>query len=235
MPTASVTVQQAMDRSTRLIERPSIIIMAAGPVLCVLLLIFYFSWWDLVLLPLAFLCSFLYTQLLTPGWRAWAYENVNDIHQFQRSAEIAGLLAPQSWQDADVQVQQRLAADAQFFDDPSIPGETIIYCKQMFMSSRKPGMTISDKGIDIQSDRFFPWSEIENERVASVGYHHTDRLTGMDRPSGSEQFFRFEYPDGRIEVPMSSISISAWKLDLLLYTYRGRYMLKQHSANSVYA
>lgn len=235
MPTASVTVQQAILRGKKNIERPSVLIMASGLVLCAIMMIISFSWLYLVFLPLGLLGSYLYTQSATPRWCSWAYENVNDIHQFQRSAEIAGLLAPQSWQNADAQVQARFAADAHFVDDPSIPVETIIYCKQMFMSSSKPGMTISDKGIDIQSDRFFPWAEIENERVARVGYHQTDRLTNVDRPSGSEQFFRFEYPDGRIEVPMSSISISAWKLDLLLYTYRGRYMLKQHSANSVYA
>lgn len=233
MPTPSVTVQQAMERGTKVIERPSIIIMAAGPVLCVALLITYFSWWDFTLLPLGLLCSFLYTQVATPGWRLWAYQNVNDIHQFQRCAEIAGLLAPQSWQDV-ASAQERFSADAAFVDDASIPSETVIYCKMFNMPSRKPGMTISEKGIDIQSDRFFPWVDIENERVASVGYHRTDRVTGVDRPSGSEQFFRFEYPDGRIEVPMSSISISAWKLDLLLYTYRCRYMLQQ-AAHTIYA
>lgn len=234
MHTAPVTVQQAIERGKKVVEKPSVLIMVAGPVLCALLMITYFSWGYLLMLPLALFCSFLYTKSATRRWCTWAYENVNDIHQFQRSAEIAGLLAPGSYQNASAEVQQRFAADAQFFDDPSIPSETVIYSTLM-SSFQKPGMTISDKGIDIPSDRFFPWAEIENERIASVSYSRMSARTGEDISAGSANLFRFEYHDDRIEVPLSSIKIPTWKLDLLLYTYRCRYMLQQHAARTTYA
>lgn len=234
MHTASVTVQQAIERGQKVVEKPSVFIMAAGPVLCVVLMIIHFSWGYLAMLPLFLFCSYLYTKSATRRWCTWAYDNVNDIHQFQRSAEIAGLLAPGSYQNTSAEVQQRFAADAQFFDDPTIPSETIIYSTLM-SSFQKPGMTISDKGIDIQSDRFFPWAEIENERIASIGYSRMSARTGEDISVGSANFFRFDYPDGRIEVPMSAISIPTWKFDLLLYTYRCRYMLQQHTSGTVYA
>jgi len=234
-----LTVQQAITRGTRVIERPAIIILASGPVLCVLLMVLNFSWWYLLLLPAGLLLSFLYTIIVTPRWRIWAYEHVNDIQQFERSAELEGLFGKQSVESIgsflSIRQQEKLKAlqasflsDPVFIDDPSIPAETTIYTSAIIPAFKKPVMVINEAGIKLDLDEIIEWSQIENDHVASVSYVRTSRTTGGDIPGGTEDFFRFAYPGGRFEIPLSSINIPAWKLDLLLYTYRGRYAKTRH-------
>ena len=52
--------------------------------------------------------------------------------------------------------------------------------------------------------------------------------TGENIRAGTKDFLRFECAGQLFEIPLSSLlGITKWKLDLLLYIYRGRFMLTQ--------
>src|SRR4051812_17964468 len=96
MITSPITVQQAMYRGITLIDRPSMAIMVGSTILFPIAIMQHFYWWQLFIIPVGILLSLLYSMWVTPRWRIWAYGAVNDIHQLQRSAELAAFLKPQS-------------------------------------------------------------------------------------------------------------------------------------------
>lgn len=237
-----MTVHEAIDKGEKIIALPSKIIFISATVLCVLLLMFDFSWLDFLLLPLGILLSFFYTLYVTPRWRIWAYERVADIHQLQRSAELAGLLMRQShekaggfmsrnqWQKLKV-LQTRFLEEPVFIDDSSIPDETPVYAKTFFRVSKVPSIVLNNSGIQVQTEGTFEWNQIEDERIAKVSYSRRSVITETNISAGSKDFFRFKCPPERFEIPLSTLNITAWKLDLLCYIYRGRFTLKQNSGN----
>lgn len=232
MNTNSITIREAVDRGLKTIALPSKIILILSTALCVLLLILSFSWWDFLLLPIGILLSVLHTAWTTPRWKIWAYEHVEDIHQLQRSAELAGLLMIQSHESTGGLIgrnqknklralQSRFLKEPVFVDDPSIPNKTPV------PGPNRPLIILKDSGIQVQPGVFFEWDKIYDERVVKVSYSRTNYSTGADTSAGSKDFFRFECPAQRFEMPLSALNTTAWELDLLLYIYRGRFMLKQ--------
>ena len=199
----------------------------------VVLLFLSFSWWVFLLLPAGPVLSIAYTMYITPVWRTWAYESVSDIHQFQRSAELAGLLMKQSYNKAGgimsvsrrrrlKAAQMRFAGETSFADDDSIASETIFYLEGRYGQV----LVLSNTGIKLGCD-LFEWTQVKDERIAPVSFSRMSPRTGADMPAGTRLFFRFEYLGKQFELPLSSINIQPWELDLLLYIYRGRSELKR--------
>ncbi len=60
MTAYSVTVQQAMDKGVRLIERPSMAIVVGSTILCPLAMIYHFDWRELFIIPAGVFLSVLY-------------------------------------------------------------------------------------------------------------------------------------------------------------------------------
>ncbi len=123
------------------------------------------------------------------------------------------------------QLQERFDEDVHFIDDTAIPDETIVYASNFLPGAKIAMFTLSNRGIDMEEGDFFAWNEIRDVHVARVSYATEDiYLGGETRSAGGENFFRFRYEDyGLVDIKMSSLAIDAWKLDLLLYTYQGRY------------
>src|SRR5690606_12625712 len=154
------------------------------------------------------------------------YETVGDIHQLQRSAELAGLLKLRSHERISgimsysqrrrlIALQERFAEDDTFVDDFSMPDETHLYQRSVSNPSAadEPIVTLNDSGIDVQSEGFFGWDQIQDERIARVSYTKRIFLPGMRIPAGSSALFRFEFPSGRIEIPLASLNVTIWELD----------------------
>lgn len=235
----SITVQRAIYRGLRTVSLPSKVILILGTAACVLLLIVNFSWWHFLYIPFGVLLSSLYSMYAAARWRLWAYEYVGDIHQLQRSAELAGLLFRKSHERIGLVSRQqkeklktlllRFSEEPVFIDDYSIPDHVSIYSNAFFQNSVGPILILNERGIQFQSNQFFEWNEIENERIATVTYSRVSPRTGTKASAGSKDFFKFEYQLETFEISISSIDIAAWELDLLLYIYRGRYSLKEIS------
>jgi len=233
-----VTVREAIERGLKETGRPAKTIIVTSIAVCILLLAFNLSWWALLLIPAGLLSAFIYSTRATTRWRIRAYEQVADIHQLQRSAELSGLLMRQSHdrigafvserqRNTLIALLQRFSGDHIFIDDPSIPHETPVYRTGLLARQQQPLLVISEAGIEVCAEGLYKWEQVINERIAQITYHRMSARTGADVPAGADNFFRFENPLGRFEIPLSSISISAWELDLLLYIYRGRFDLKQ--------
>lgn len=234
---STITIQEAIRKGFRLITIPFKIGLILLPIFTIVLLIVYFSWWDFLVVPVIVLLLLIYSSAITLRWKLWAYKNVEDIHQFQRSVELAGLLPKQSYNSTGFllgkrnkreleELQKKFLQQPVFVDDVNIPTETIIYSKRFLLPSKFSVIFISDKGININEENFI-WSEVSNERIADVSYSVMNPHTGDDWPAGSKSFFRFESNGKYIEVPINSINISAWELDLLLYIYRNRSYCKK--------
>ncbi len=233
--TNTITVQEAITRAIRYIMVPVGIIMYVSAPLSIILSISCWSWLYLLMMPGGIIVSSLYSAIATAKWRLWAYKHVNDIHQLQRSAEIARILQPNSYDQKSLflsmneniqlkKLQERFIQDAGFIDDRSIPDETQVYSTSFFSSSNAPEIILNDKGIQVGTEAFVAWNEIRNERVSKSSYRSRNTLTYDTRSGvGGKTVFRFECPLGNYDTPLSSLKISGWKLDLLLYTYRGRY------------
>jgi len=232
MSNYSVGVQEAILRAFKQIVYPRRGIQLTGLVLCVLLMVINFSWWYLLIIPAGLLLAEFYSMQAKAKWRVWAYENVADIGQLQRSAELAELLMYQSYNKPSdfagkelneklKQLQTRFDTDIGFVDDSSISPKTTIYAK----FSAQPIMVFSSEGIKYKNEGLFEWDKILNARVAHITYSRMSGRTGTDVDAGSKDFFRFEYGQQRYEMPLSSLKISDWKLDLLMYIYRGRFSL----------
>lgn len=229
----TTSIQDAILRGFKQIVFPRRVIQLIGLFLCLLLMVLDFSWWDLLLLPTALLLAQYYSIRARTKWRIWCYENVADIHQLQRSAELAELLMVQSYNKPGFlaskkqneilkQLQTRFDADISFVDDTSIAAETPIYRK----FSAQPIMVLGAQGIQYKNEGLFEWNNIANARIAHVTYSRTSARTGAGIDAGSKDFFRFEYGSQRFEIPLSSLKITNWKLDLLMYIYRGRFSLR---------
>jgi len=238
MSTAPVTVQEAVSRGEKVIALPSRIILFSTIILCMLLLMLHFSWWHFLLLPAGMLASVFYTMYVTPRWKSWAYEHVSDIHQLQRTAELAGLLTVQSYNNTGgfmsrrqrqtiKALQRKFSEKPVFVDDPSISDETPVYKKGLFSVSKEPVIILNDFGIQVPSAGFFEWGQIADERIVRMSFNRISPKTGTKVSGGSKDFFRFEVPPRRFEIPLSLLNIAVWKLDLLLYIYRGRFAVKQ--------
>jgi hypothetical protein len=195
------------------------------------LLIIDFYWWYLLLIPGGILLSSLYNAWATARWRIWAYAYVADIHQLQRTAELAGLLTPQSHENSSWLIsgrrketlrllQRKFVEEQVFADDSSVPDETIVYAR-----SGVPLIVLNRDGIKLQDASFMSWAQVYDDRIATVSYSRTGYCTGTGVSAGSEKLFRFECNGQRFELAFSSLAIDPWQLDLLLYIYKGRFAL----------
>ncbi len=216
-----VSVKKAIERGERQITHPCLIIITLLFTSSILLPVLGFSWWCLLLFPAGILLSFFYNYIATWHWSIWAYQSVNDIHQLQRSAEIAGFLKRGNYE----RTHPRFSEAVIFIDDSAIPQETQINKNSLFGISRKPELTLSDAGIHWHGTSFFPWDEIQNERIAKVGFTTID-IDASTSFRSSHDYFRFKSETEHYEMAISSLRIAAWELDLLLYIYRGRFEQK---------
>lgn len=236
----SVTITQAINCGLKKITTPSNIILYSATVLCILVLIWDFSWRDLLAIPLGLLVSYLYSMYATPKWKIWAYSSVTDIHQFQRSAELAGLLLKGSHESTSgvmnsrqmeilKNLQKKFLEEPVFADDPSIPGETAIPEKSFFGVQSGPMIVLNGSGLQLRSTGYFDWGQIEDEHIAKISQYRSYGKADTNN-IGYKVFFVFNSPAEHFEIPLSSLKITAWQLDLLLYVYRGRYMQNQIAA-----
>lgn len=234
-----VTVSEAIEKGQKLIATPLLVIIVLSIVLPVILIFFlHTSWWFILLLPLGLMLYFLYGEWITLKWRLWAYEYVNDIHQFQRAAELEGLLMRQSYESIEhfmtsgqkeklIRLQQRFLEEADFFDDISIPSEVIFYRNGQLpvFFNKPPLLVLNDKGIQFE-ELYVEWSDIINERIARIGHDEEYSVGRPIKTARSKELFRYETHTELYEIPLSEIPVPAWKLDYLLYIYRGRYTEK---------
>ena len=200
--------------------------------LLAVLMVICLSWFGLLFILAGVIGSSLYMSWATPRWRIWAYDHVTDIHQLQRSAEMAGLLPLHSHDRITgftgmrqrsilEELQQRFNEQYDFIDDPSIPEETHIYPTKA--ANTNPIMTLNAVGIWTLNDGFFAWGQITNELIATVNYVRRNFATGGKSGAGANKVFRFDFSDGNFEIFLSNLYIEPWELDLLLYIYRGRF------------
>jgi hypothetical protein len=239
----TVTVQEAINRGFKIITLPFKAIIVSSGVLLILIAIWHPSWWNLLLFPSGILAAILYTQYAIPRWRIWAYSNVADIHQLQRSAELSGLLMRRSFEGARGLMSgrqrkklslllERFSEEYVFLDDLTIPVATPVYS-----GGGKAMFTIDGAGVRITPDELIQWHEIENERIAQITFGKSE---GMSRFSGniygpsisyvgtaSKELLRFESGQKRFEFPLASLAIPGWQLDYLFYIYRGRFTAKE--------
>lgn len=242
MSTRTTSVQDAIKTGLKEVGQPADIIFYSGIGLCILLMCVDFSWWYLVLIPSAALVSTIYVNRATAKWKIWAYDNVCDIHQLQRSAELAQLLARGSHERANglmsstqretlKTLQERFHCEAVFVNDPLIPNETRVFYSGSG-SIGVPALVLNEEGIWTESEGYLAWGQIKKERIPVVSYSGI-RPGGGKAGASSEYVFRFDHPNGCFEMPLSSLQIKVWELDLLLYIYRGRYALAQLPADKV--
>lgn len=234
----TVSVQNAIRRGVLMVERPSHFILSTTTVACLVLLVKQPSFWDLAVIPIGMVISYLYESEALPRWRIWAYENVADIDQLQRSAELSGLLKLDSYNNTrglfigrrrstalEEQIK-RFSQDAVFVDDVAIPEETAISSTSIWDEGKGPLITLSERGIAAYGVGFFEWGKVENERLAVVGFSYDSPHNGKDdrtNPAGGAYFFKFDSEGEVYDTPMKTLKIAIWKMDLLIYIYRGRY------------
>ncbi|MBS1773789.1 MAG: hypothetical protein JST82_13095 [Bacteroidetes bacterium] len=238
MNEGAVSVQQAIRKGSRAVSLPLWLGLPISVCLCIVLMKLDFSFRYLWLIPIGMVLSLIFSSWAGARWRLWAYEHVADIHQLQRSAELAGLLRMQSYNKLSIflsgkqrarlkELEQRFNEPAVFYDDPHIPAETIIKVSGRMTANGRSQFILNDKGITYQPDGLVPWNNIYNDRIAIIGYKSRSYRTAGETSGGYGVLFRFETNNERNEIPLASLNIDIWVLDLLLYTYRGRYN-KQH-------
>lgn len=223
MDAEQTSVRTAIKRGERFITYPGLLVLTlslAGSILP----LFGFPWWYALCLPSAVMILFFYTRLASFIWMGWAYRVVADVRRLQRAAAFAGFLK----RDSNA-IHPPYNETSDFFDDIAIPAQTQIQEHSLLFFCRKPLLTISNAGIELEEKTFFSWNEIHNERIARVGFKQTggDGITWRS----SCDYFRFETETNRYEFPCSRLWINPWELDLLLYIYRGRFSL--HNSNAV--
>lgn len=231
-----VSVRNAINRGIKQIVRPTWIILVVFTFLSVIPPLIGATWWCLLFFPVGLLLSYLYTSSVTPEWRIWAYKHVADIHQLQRSAELAGLLKRGAYDQIDRSLSlgqkaelekllERFGEDQFFFDDPSIPDEISITTNILFGIPGEIKLILNGSGIFIRSKGFLKWDEIHHDRVANVSFQITNGRG--EKISSSHDYFRFETCMERYELPIAWLNTTAWELDLFLYIYRGRFAEQQ--------
>lgn len=237
MSIGSITIKEAITRGEKKIELPSKLIIISSLVLCIALPMMGLGWKFLLLLPIGLILSMLYTSKTRTKWRIWAYENVADIHQLQRSAELAGLLMRQSVNSKGLfqssqqkkilqQLLQRFSEENTFVDDPSVPDDTFIKVTKGYFGSDNV-IVLNSRGINVTPEGFCEWAEVENERIGHVSHNRQNARTGLYVTGSPDDYFRFECPLGRFNISVASLDVSTWELDWLLYMYRGRYNLNR--------
>lgn len=249
----TVTIQQAILKWKARGYLPMVLILLSAIVLASILYIFSSGVYALLVFVGGVFWMVRYGERRRTEWRLWAYDRVTDIHQLQRSAELAMVLKLRSHDKigvANAQQKERLISliarfdeEQVFEDDASVPQETMVRPSSIFSDSQML-FKLNDEGITSGSGEFVPWSDVQHERIAFVSFSRTNphtggeipagsmavfRLTGREISTGGKGFFRFECSLGRMEYPISSLNIEAWKLDLLLYIYRGRYEVKRNA------
>lgn len=241
MPNRTVTIQQAIQKWKARGYLPMVLILLSAIVLASILYIFSSGLYALVVFVGGVFWMVRYGEKRRTEWRLWAYDRVSDIHQLQRSAELAMVLKLRSHDKigvANAQQKERLMSlikrfeeEQVFEDDASVPQETLIRPSSVFSDSQML-FKLNDIGITSGNGEFVPWSDVQNERIAFVSYSRTSPRTGGEISAGGKAFFRFECSLGSMEYPMSSLDIEPWKLDLLLYIYRGRYETRKMQTQS---
>jgi len=232
-----VSIIEAIERGKRTISVPCRRIMTAGILACIVLSFFVLSWWNLILIALGFFFSYLFEAFTINNWRIWSYQNVGDIYQFQRSAELSGLVMRQSKDRIGGFISKERRAileelllkfyqDPSFQDDTSIPDTTSIYLKFIYRKSYAPALVLSELGVRISGENLIEWKDIKNDRIDRESYSRQSGSTGGATSGGYTDFFRFDYPEGTYECPITKIDYPIWKLDLLMYIYNGRYIQK---------
>lgn len=234
--TDMVSIKDAISRGHKTVSRPASVVFYVSVVAGIVLPLSDFSGWFILLLPGSIPLSIVYTSIAALGWRIWAYEHVGDIHQFQRSAELAGLLVRKSHRNISIfagrkkrrklsVLIKRFDVDSTFIDDNSVEESTFIYSALSAVS--KPEIVLDNKGLFTEITGHLCWRDVYNERIAGITYSRLSPRTGGRISSAPSYLFRFEYPEGGYEIPMSSLAIAAWELDLLIYIYKGRFFATQ--------
>lgn len=237
MSDPSPTIHEAVSYGIKIISRPTKAVLISGLVFAIILPLLGFSLLCLLLLPISILLSILYSSRAAAKWKLWAYKNVSDIHQLQRSAELAGVLMKHSynklgfvvnqWEKIELRkLQEKFDEDVAYTDDPDIPEKENIYSR----SSRDITFIINNTGIYVtETDTLCEWDKISDERIATLTYNRATAGMGGTVKGGSDEVFRFEYGTTRYEFYMRTLAIPTWKLDLLIYTYQNRYIAEQHN------
>lgn len=232
----SVSIREAIQYGLKSVSMPQKVINISFLVLGGLLFLLNSSWWNILFFPAGLTISFIYANWAIPRWKIWAYEQVSDIGQLERSAELANILAKQSYRDTSgfmsssqraelTKLLERFDEEPVFVNDPGVPAETSLFFSTVLNNAAS--IVLKETGIEISEEGLFKWSEIEDEHVATVGFMAKGWGGGTPTSGGMKVgYFRFDYPNGRFDMPLSSLNISAWELDLLLYTYRGRFSAK---------
>jgi len=235
MTNNSTSIQEAVRTGLREISQPSKYILWAAFICPIVLILLGSTLWVLLIFPFGAIISAIYTMWAKTRLRIWAYENVGDIHQLQRSAELAGLLRLRSHESTSglmshsqrkklLSLLERFSEEESFVDDPAFPNETHLFARSAVSpAANRPLLTLNDTGIHVESEGFFEWDSISDERIVRVSYTRQLFLPAFRISAGSTALFRFEFPSGRIEIPLPSIRTTIWELDLLLYIYRGRF------------
>lgn len=238
MPNRTVTIQQAIDRGNELMSYQLWVLIAVSPIVAIILASAGLFVSAALAIPVSVALSIAYAAWMRPRWRIWAYSHVTDIHQFQRSGELAGLLVLHSHNKAGgligvrkrkvlKSLLSRFDEEPVFVDDPAFPATTKVFVKSIFDESSHPAFVFSKEGITCAGD-FIPWGEIKDERVAKVSSSRYNADTGATTASANVPFLRMDTKRyGQVEHRISKLSIKPWKLDLLLYIYRGRYEAKR--------
>ena len=247
-PQGSLSIGAVLKAGKWSIEIPSRIIMMSGIVLGIGLPFLLRSAWPI---PIGLIggpvLSFVYTLLRAPAWRLWAYSGVADIHQFQRSAEIARLLPRQSPMEGYgimsrqqkqtlARLQERFQQNEAFIDDAHIPAESVLHllAGAYFFDGPPANITLSNTGINLDGVGFFAWDSIRDERVVDKATTTRRNDSSYYRYRGgdtySEPYFTFYTTDSYMAIPLSSYNMSPAQLDILLYMYRGRYETEKQKA-----
>lgn len=97
------------------------------------------------------------------------------------------------------------------------------YKKFKNATNKKPQIIINEKGIKTASTNFFEWKDIKYEDVVSTGSgKHT------------KYFFKYNYPNGCVELQIDDLDTNYDKLNKLLILYRGRNTKRnKHHSNSM--
>lgn len=137
----SVSVEDAISRGQKMVNRPSVIIMILVTVLSIVLAVMNLipAWGIGIGIVLSFVAAWLCWSIMITKWRLWAFENVRNVHQLRKRAiqekliwpnksifektEIRSAAEKAKWQS----LQSRFSQQDTFTDDLTVPAETIIY------------------------------------------------------------------------------------------------------------
>ena len=237
MKDKTVTIPEAIDKGLKAIAYPLKKILIASMVLPAILVGFGFYKSGIFVLAAGLTAYFLYDLWAIPKWRLWAYEHVNDIHQFQRAAELEGLLRRQSHdvgigfmnmqqKRKFITLRKRFLEESGFTDDLTVPSEVRFFLlgTNKIIVNEVPILALDSNGVHVGGE-YTSWEDVKDERIARVSY---DSAYNVINPKSlarrrSNDIFRFENATHRYEVSMADLNIPVWHLDYLLYIYKGRH------------